>query len=57
MLLTLACTAALAQDAPPQSDVTRTLLQAKTVYVLSGHVRSYKNKGLSKKELVDETPL
>ena len=56
MLLTLACTAALGQDAPPQSDVTRALLQAKTVYVLSGHVRSYKNKGLFKKELVDEAP-
>jgi hypothetical protein len=31
-------------------------LQAKTVYVITGHVRSYKTKGFLKKELVDETP-
>jgi hypothetical protein len=32
------------------------LLQAKTVYILSGHVHYYKTKALFKKELVDETP-
>ena len=45
-----------AQDAAPQPEVTRALLQAKTVYVISGHVRYYKTKGFLKKELVDETP-
>ena len=44
------------QDAPQQPEVTRALLQAKTVYILSGHVRYYKTKGFLKKELVDETP-
>jgi hypothetical protein len=54
MILMVACSAAFAQDATPE--VTRALLQAKKVYVLSGHVRYYKTKGLFKKELVDETP-
>jgi hypothetical protein len=44
------------QDAPRQPEVTRALLQAKTVYILSGHVRYFKTKGFLKKELVDETP-
>lgn len=56
LILTSAHSPLLAQDAAPQPDVMQALLQAKTVYVLSGHVRSYKNKGLFKKELVDETP-
>ena len=56
IVLALASTAALGQDTPAQSDVGGALLHAKTVYVLSGHVRSYKTKGLFKKELVDETP-
>jgi hypothetical protein len=46
----------LGQDAPPQPDVARALLQAKTVYIITGHVRYNKTKGLFKKELVDETP-
>ena len=50
------CSVALGQDAPPQLEVTRALLQAKTIYILSGHVRYYKTKGFLKKELVDETP-
>jgi hypothetical protein len=44
------------QGAPPQPEVTRALLQAKTVYVIFGHVRYNKTKGFLKKELVDETP-
>ena len=52
----LAHSAALGQDAPLPPDVTRALLQAKTVYIISGHVRYYKTKGLFKKELVDTTP-
>jgi hypothetical protein len=56
MILTVVCSATLAQEAPPQPDVTRALLQAKTIYIVSGHVRYYKTKGFLKKELVDETP-
>ena len=56
MILTVVRSVTLGQDAPPQPDVTRALLHAKTVYIISGHVRYYKTKGLFKKELVDTTP-
>jgi hypothetical protein len=56
MILTVVRSATLGQDALPQPDITRALLQAKTVYIISGHVRYYKPKGLIKKELVDITP-
>ncbi len=56
MILTVVRSVTLGQDAPAQPDVTRALLQAKTVYIISGHVRYYKTKGLFKKELVDTTP-
>src|ERR1041385_9387021 len=50
------CNLTFAQNVAPQPDVVQALRQAKTVYILSGHVRHYKNKGLFKKEPVDETP-
>ena len=56
MILTVVRSVTLGQDAAPQPEVTRALLQAKTVYIISGHVRYYKTKGFLKKELVDETP-
>jgi hypothetical protein len=56
VILSVACGAAFGQDAPAQPGGTQALLQAKKVYIISGHVRYYKNKGLFKKELVDETP-
>jgi len=56
MVLTVVRSASFGQDAAPQPEVTRALLQAKTVYIISGHVRYYKTRGLLKKELVDETP-
>ena len=56
MILTVVLSVTLGQDAPAQPEVTRALLQAKTVYIISGHVRYYKTKGLFKKELVDTTP-
>src|SRR5258708_6284565 len=57
MILTVVRSVTLGQDAPAQPEVTRALLQAKTVYIISGHVRRYKTKGVfAKKELVDETP-
>ncbi len=55
-ILTMACFATLGQDVPSNPEVARALVQAKTVYIISGHVRYYKTKGLFKKELVDETP-
>ena len=56
MILTMVPCAILGQDAPPQPEVGRALVQAKKVYIISGHVSYYKTKGLFKKELVDETP-
>jgi len=56
MILTVVRSVTLGQDAPTQPEVTRALLQAKTVYIISGHVRYYKPKGFLKKELVDTTP-
>ena len=55
VILTVAGTG-LGQDAPPQAEAARALLQAKNVYIISGHVRYYKTKAFVKKELVDETP-
>jgi len=55
-ILAVLCSLTFAQNAAPPPDVTRALLQAKTVYIISGHVRSLKTKGLFKKEWVDETP-
>jgi hypothetical protein len=55
-ILAVLCSLTFAQNAAPPPDVMRALLQAKTVYIISGHVRHYKNKGVFKKELVDETP-
>jgi hypothetical protein len=56
MILSVVCGLALGQDAPPQPEVARALLQAKTVFIITGHVRYYKTKGFLKKELVDSTP-
>lgn len=56
MILTMVSCATFGQDAPAQPEVARALVEAKKVFILSGHVRYYKTKGLFKKELVDETP-
>jgi hypothetical protein len=49
MILTVVRSASFGQDAVPQPEVTRALLQAKTVYITSGHVRYYKTRGFLKK--------
>ena len=54
--LTIVPCAFFGQDAPPQPAVAQALVQAKKVFVISGHVHYYKTKGLFKKELVDSTP-
>lgn len=56
MILTIVSCAMFGQDAPAPPEVARALVAAKTAYIISGHVRYYKTKGLFKKELVDETP-
>jgi hypothetical protein len=38
MILTVVRSVTLGQDAPRQPEATRALLQAKTVYIISGHV-------------------
>ena len=56
MILTVVGGVALAQDAAPSQEALRAMLQAKKVYIISGHVRYWKTKALIKRELVDETP-
>jgi len=56
VVLTVVANLSMGQDAPPQAEAARALLQAKNVYIISGHVRYYKTKAFVKKELVDETP-
>ena len=55
-VLLVLCGLTFAQDASPSPESLRAMLQAKKVYILSGHVRYWKTKGFIKKELVDETP-
>ncbi len=55
-IIAVLCEITSAQNATLPPDVMRALLQAKSVYIISGHVRHYKTKGFLKKELVDETP-
>jgi len=45
MILTVVRSVTLGQDAPAQPEVTRALLQAKTVYIISGHVATTNPKG------------
>jgi hypothetical protein len=55
-ILVLVCGGASAQDAALSPELMRALLQAKSVYLVSGHVRYYKPKAFVKTQLVDETP-
>src|SRR5260370_28612129 len=55
MILTVVHSVTLGQDAPRQPEATRALLQAKTGYIISGHLHYYKTKRPFKKELVDQT--
>jgi hypothetical protein len=45
----------IGQDSPPPQDLTRALVQAKTIYLVLGHVKYYKTKGF-KTRLVDDSP-
>lgn len=54
-LLALACGVMFAQTPTSQPDAARALLQAKTIYLVSGHVKYYKTKGF-KTRLVEDSP-
>jgi hypothetical protein len=61
ILLTLAILlmffrASFAQNAALSPDLVRVMVQAKNIYVVTGHVRFYKTKAIVKRELVDSTP-
>ena len=49
------CGPMFAQNSTVSPDLTRTLVQAKTIYLVSGHVKYFKTKGF-KTRLVDDSP-
>ena len=55
-VLTVICCVTFAQNATLPPDLVRVMVQAKNVYVVTGHVRYYKTKAFVKRELVDSTP-
>jgi hypothetical protein len=54
-MLAALCGVTFAENAPLSPELMRALLQAKNVYVLTGHVRYFKTKFI-KTQMVDETP-
>lgn len=54
-LFALACGVMFSQNPTAQPDAARALLQAKTIYLVSGHVKYYKTKGF-KTRLVEDSP-
>jgi len=52
----IAWTSALADQAPLPPELLHALVNAKSVYIVTGHVRYYKTKVFVKSELVDSTP-
>jgi hypothetical protein len=54
-LLVLVCGVMFAQNSTAPPDLTRVLVQAKTIYLVSGHVKYFKTKGF-KTRLVDDSP-
>lgn len=54
-LLWVICGAMLAQNSTVSPDSTRALVQAKTIYFVSGHVKYFKTKGF-KTHLVEDSP-
>lgn len=55
-ILAFLCSATFAQDATLSPNLVRVMVQAKNVYVVTGHVRYYKTKAIVKRELVEVTP-
>ena len=54
-VLIIVCEGMFAQNSTVPPDLTRALVQAKTIYLVSGHVKYYKTKGF-KTHLVDDSP-
>lgn len=54
-VLTVVCGVTFAQNATAAPDLTRALVQAKTIYLVSGHVKYFKTKGF-KTHLVEDSP-
>ncbi len=49
------CGVMFAQNSPASPDLSRALIQAKTIYLVSGHVKYFKTKGF-KTRLVEDSP-
>ena len=54
-LLAVVCGVMFAQNSTTPPDLSRALVQAKTIYLVSGHVKYYKTKGF-KTRLVEDSP-
>ena len=54
-LVTVVCGVMFAQNATAAPDLMRALVQAKTIYLVSGHVKYFKTKGF-KTRLVEDSP-
>jgi hypothetical protein len=54
-LLAVVCTVMFAQNTTAAPDVTHALVRAKTIYLVSGHVKYFKTKGF-KTRLVEDSP-
>ncbi len=54
-LLTMVCGVMIGQNPAPPQDLTRALVQAKTIYLVVGHVKYFKTKGF-KTRLVEDSP-
>ena len=55
-ILAVCCGITFAQDTPLPPEFIQAMLQAKSVYVVTGHVQYLKTKGIIKHEWVDSTP-
>jgi hypothetical protein len=54
-VLAMVCGSMFAQNSVVRPDLTATLYQAKTIYLVSGHVKYFKTKGF-KSHLVEDSP-
>jgi hypothetical protein len=54
-ILAISCGVTFAQNATLPPELVKAMLQAKTIYIVSGHVHYYKTNALVKTQLVDST--
>lgn len=55
-LLGVVCGVMFAQNSTVPPDLTRALFQAKTIYLVSGHVKYYEAKAFRKGRMVEDSP-